>query len=628
MCGIVGIVSVDLPLKDIQSSVRVVNKMIDDQAHRGPDGYGIWNDAYCVFGHRRLSIIDLTSAAQQPMVVRTVDNIALVFNGEIYNYEQLKAELMNKSHNFSSCSDTEVLLHSYLEWGVDCIDRLQGMFAFAIWDGNIKRLILARDRLGKKPLFFSTNNRVVTFSSKLRSILKDSSNKSEINWSGIDQYLSYGYIPSPETAYSNIHKLQPGYIAIVDPLKPFATYKYWTLSYLPKQNINEDEAVEIVRHKLKTSVLRRMRSDVPVGAFLSGGVDSSIVVGLMAELSGQQIKTFSVGFKHKNYNELNFAREVSKKWCTDHNEYQLDDVILRDLPEMIRHLGEPFADVSILPTWHLSKFSKQHVKVVMTGDGGDECFAGYERYLAIKLGYQVCRIPGASYMTHQLLSKLNYIRSHKTLHSIGIEKIVKLLEKVLTPPLESYPKWMTFFTEGQKSELYNYRFNNLENDYLKSLLSSFSYLRSIDLGMAVDINSYLPEDLLVKLDISTMAHGIEARSPFLDHDLLEDVATFPINFKMKCMTPKYILKKSFSHLLPKEIVQRSKMGFGVPVGSWFRGSQGKLLRSGLLDIKLPLLNRTTIEKYLNLHLDNSTDYSFQLWNLLILNLWFDSIRND
>jgi len=626
MCGIAGIVSPGNALNNLSKTINIVNKMADVQTHRGPDDFGVWYDNHCVLSHRRLSILDLTSAGRQPMISDDASNIVVTFNGEIYNYLELKSILRGYGHHFNSETDTEVLLRSYQQWGIDFIGRLSGMFAFAIWDSKERRLILARDRVGKKPLFYSLLDGVITFSSEIQAILKNPLIDRQLNWQGIDQYLSYGYIPSPNTGLASIRKMLPGQIAIYEPDQPLKLVKYWVLSFIPKNQLTEVDAIRAVRDKLSTAVRRRMISDVPVGAFLSGGLDSSIIVGLMAQHSNRTIKTYSIGFKDLEYNELDYARQVSDKWSTDHHEFIFEPAMFRTMPDLIGQIGEPFADISILPTAFLAQMTSKEVKVVLTGDGGDESFAGYERYLANHIAEKIYLLPGGSFLLKQCVNILNRLALQETSENIKHLRRIRFLEMISLPMAKRYPGWLTYFTNDQKKNLYIDESLYTNNDYLGDLTKLNSRLEPLDVGMAVDISSYLSEDLLVKLDVSTMAYGLEARSPFLDHQVMEFAATLPTKIKLKGIQTKYLLKKAFADLLPKDVLHRPKMGFGVPVGKWFRGPLRDLLYGSLLDIESPIIKRQIVEKYISNHMNESHNYSFQLWNLLVLNLWLDSIK--
>lgn len=626
MCGIAGIVSLEEPLFDLPTKIDVVQRMVAEQFHRGPDDSGLWNNDYCIFGHRRLSVLDLTSAGRQPMCSDINSNFVITYNGEIYNYIDLKSQLVSRGYRFVTETDTEVLLRSYEEWGIDCVNKLYGMFAFAIWDNQRRRLVLARDRIGTKPLFYTYLSNTVSFASEIQSLLTNPEVPTELDWRGIDTYLSLGYIPSPDSGFSAIKKLPPGHVAIFDSSKVVNRYSFWSLSYLPKQKTNENEAIQVLQDKVQAAVKRRMICDVPFGAFLSGGIDSSIVVGLMAQQSSRQINTFSVGFDDVRFNELDYARLVARKWSTNHNEYICGTEILQNLPNLVRHFGEPFADISAVPTLFLASMTSKQVKVVLTGDGGDESFAGYDRYLANNFAHTLQLIPGGPTFCGAVSAILKQIGERNSYFYKISHKYQLFCHKIGLQMRERYPSWMSYFNEQQKDELYKEEYNIRSSTYLQALVDNFSNLHPLDMGMAIDVVSYLPDDLLVKLDITTMAHGLEARSPFLDHPLMEYAATLPTNLKARYGQKKYLLRKAFAHIIPPEIHRRPKMGFGIPVGTWFRGPLKKLLCEVLLDQKSTIFRQDIVEKYIATHLNSTADHSFQLWNLLILTLWINSVK--
>ena len=372
--------------------------MIDSQAHRGPDDCGVWSDDRCALGHRRLSIIDLSEAGRQPMSNARGD-VLITFNGEIYNFQHLRRELERLGHSFRTRTDTEAVIYAYEQWGSGCLAHLRGMFAFGIWDRRRRRLFLARDRVGKKPLFYAQFGDLFFFASELQGLLANNEVPREVYPPAIDSYLSYGYVPAPHTAFKGVYKLPPAHYLTLD-LKQTGFEKrverYWSLDYEPKLRIGEDEACEVLREKMTEAVQLRMISDVPLGAFLSGGVDSSVVVGLMAQLSGAKVKTFSIGFNESAYDETAHARRIAGRWETDHHEFIVEPDALSILPKLVRHYGEPYADSSAIPTFYVAQMARRHVTVALNGDGGDESFAGYERYLANYLAERMRSVPGAA----------------------------------------------------------------------------------------------------------------------------------------------------------------------------------------------------------------------------------------
>ena len=626
MCGIAGIVS-----RSGGPCSRQLQPMIDAQSHRGPDAWGTWFDEHCALGHRRLSIIDLSDAGRQPMSNSNGANgdILITFNGEIYNFQQLRRELEGSGYRFRTRTDTEVVLHAYDRWGVDCLRKLRGMFAFGIWDRNQQRLLLARDRVGKKPLFYSQFGDRFFFASELQGILADKDVPREVDPRAIDAYLTYGYVPAPHTAFRGIFKLPPAHYLTLD-LKQSGFEKrierYWSLNYQPKLRLSEQEACEALREKMTEAVRLRMISDVPLGAFLSGGIDSSIVVGLMAKLTDAKVKTFSIGFKESAYNELDHARRIAAAWGTDHHEFVVEADALAILPKLVRHFGEPYADSSAIPTFYVSQMTRRHVTVALSGDGGDESFAGYERYLGNYLAERLQSIPGAASGGRRLSRLIPDSINPKS----RIRQARRFLSVASQPMPERYARWLTFFHDEAKLQLYSPEFtgqlNGQRDGWLSSLFSELPSqpLNPFDAAMAVDVVSYLPYDLLVKVDITSMASGLEARAPFLDHEVMEFAAALPVEIKVRNRQLKYLLKRAFADLLPPENVNRRKMGFGVPVGQWFRGPLDELLRDALLSkqsLERGYFRETEVRRLVDQHLASRADYSFQLWSLLILELW-------
>ncbi len=625
MCGIAGILS-----KEHESLADQIAPMLEAQAHRGPDAWGTWIEGPCALGHRRLSIIDLSEGGRQPMATSD-QRLHITFNGEIYNFQELRSELSSLGYSFRSRSDTEVLIAAYQQWGETCLQRLRGMFAFAIWDAPNRRLFLARDRVGKKPLFYSLQKDRFIFASELQGILAAPGISREIDLSAIDAYLSYGYVPAPRTAFKGVNKLLPGHSMTVEFGGADLTAKhnsYWDLKYLPKLAITEAEAIERLREILSEAVRIRMISDVPLGAFLSGGIDSSIVVGLMARQSAAKVKTFSIGFKESEYNELDHARRIAAKWDTEHHEFIVEPDALKILPILVRHYGEPYADSSAIPTYYVSQLTRRHVTVALNGDGGDESFAGYERYLGNQVAEQLQAVPGVA-LAARALSRVIPDSIHP---KSRIRQAHRFLSVAAQPMAERYPRWLTFFDPTTKTRLFHNDFsmalNKLNGEaqdaWLQRLFDGQGELDPIDAAMSIDIQSYLPYDLLVKVDIATMANSLEARSPFLDHEVMEFAARLPGSLKMRGRALKHLLKKAFSDLLPPENVNRRKMGFGVPVGQWFRGPLRSYLKEALLDERAQrrgYFQTAEVERLVMEHIESRADHSFLLWNLLMLELW-------
>ena len=622
MCGIAGVVSTIGG--DLASQVAPLTVA---QQHRGPDAWGVWADETCALGHRRLAIIDLSEAGRQPLS-NDDGTVWITFNGEIYNFQAIRAELESQGCRFRTRTDTEVIVRAYERWGIDCLERLRGMFAFGLWDKRKRRLLLARDRVGKKPLYYARVGKHFFFASELQGLLADARVPREVNPAAIDAYLTYGYIPAPQTGFRGIYKLSPAHWLTLEVTEGGVVERnghYWRLSHLPKLRLSEAEAGQALREKLTEAVRLRLISDVPLGAFLSGGIDSSVVVGLMAEMSERPVKTFSIGFEDAAYNELDHARRIATKWGTDHHEFVVKPDALAILPLLVRHYGEPYADSSAVPTFYVAQMTRSHVTVALNGDGGDESFAGYERYIGNRLAEKLQKLPGGAAAGRALGRILPDSLDPKN----RLRQARRFLAVSMLPMPRRYGRWVSYFSDEAKERLYckdwKAQLNGEKEDgWLASLFSDTAGLDPVDAAMAVDIQSYLPFDLLVKVDITSMANSLEARSPFLDHEVMEFAARLPVEMKLRGMESKYLIKRVFTDLLPQENVKRRKMGFGVPVGKWFRGPLRELLCDTLLSERQ--LGRgdfhpDEVKHLVSEHLNGHADNSFQLWNLLMLELW-------
>ena len=620
MCGIAGIVSQSADLE-------AIGPMTAALSHRGPDGSGIWSDGLCSLGHRRLAIIDLSVKGKQPLWNED-ETVWIVFNGEIYNFQELRAQLEHSGHKFNSHTDTEVIVHAYEQWGTDCVKKLRGMFAFAIWDQPKRRLFLARDRVGKKPLYYADNGSCFVFASELQGLLQNPEVRREVDLEAVDSYLSWGYVPAPQTGFKNVSKLPPAHFLVLDVGRDGAesrVERYWDLRYSPKTAITEAEAGESLREKLTEAVRYRLISDVPLGAFLSGGIDSSIVVGLMAEVSGARVKTFSIGFDDHDYNELKFARTIAERWGTDHTELIVRPDELAVLPKLVRHYGEPYADSSAIPTFYVSKMTRSGVTVALNGDGGDESFAGYDRYAATRIADCIASLGFLSSATATLAKFLP--------DSIDPKNQVRRAKRFLSVVHEERPvrygNWVSYFPPAAKKLLYAPYFadavaSKSGRRWMEDLWREVGDMESVDAAMAVDIKSYLPYDLLPKVDIASMANSLEARSPFLDHVVMEFAAQLPTHLKLHGRQAKYLLKKTFANLLPTQNVKRRKMGFGVPIAKWLRTSSRELLQDTLLSRRAKergYFKPDRVDYLVREHVAEKADHSFQLWNLLMLEMW-------
>lgn len=622
MCGIVGIANANLRSVDGEI-LQLMNKAI---IHRGPDDDGFYLRENIGLAMRRLAIIDVAHG-EQPIYNRDKTS-CIVFNGEIYNFEELKENLELRGVRFRTKSDTEVIVCLYDEYGVDCVSHLRGMFAFAIWDDLDKSLFIARDRVGKKPLLYSHQpNGDLIFGSEFTALLAHPAISREVDFEAIDSYLSYLCIPAPQTAFKQIRKLEPAHW-LRWRNGEIETKRYWMPEFSKKIAISESEAIEETTRILRESTKLRMISEVPLGAFLSGGVDSSTVVALMAQESSQPVKTFSIGFEEQDFNELKYAKRVAEFVGAEYNEFIVKPDALEILPTLIEHYGEPFADSSAIPTYYVAKETKRFVTVALNGDGGDESFAGYERHVAMQIAQIYNRFP-------KLLRKLLIEEPVKLLPSSELKKsrvrdAKRFLEVAALPKTERYFRWMSVFDRATKKEIYTSEFAAVvaaqnSSSFLDSWFAKAIGLGVLDATLLTDQMTYLPNDLLVKVDIASMANSLEARSPFLDHKVIEFAASLPEHLKVQRFETKSLLKKVAARLVPKEVIYRRKMGFGVPLGDWFRGEMKNFVREILLSEKSldrGIIKREMLERYVSEHTNAERDHTPQIWTLLMLELWF------
>jgi asparagine synthase (glutamine-hydrolysing) len=593
--------------------------------HRGPDDDGFYIKGAAGLGMRRLAIIDLKSG-QQP--IHNQDRTAwIVFNGEIYNYRELRDKLEKLGHTFYTNSDTEAIIHAYDRYGADCPKHLRGMFAFAIWDERTQELFLARDRVGKKPLLYAQVNGQFIFGSEFSALLQHPDIGRDINPEALDHYLSFMCVPAPLTAYRAIRKLEPGH-SLRWRKGEIKTERYWQPDFSKKVDISEEEAGEQAISILRDAVKVRLMSEVPLGAFLSGGIDSSAVVALMSEVSSAPVKTFSIGFEEQDFSELHHARRVAEHVGADHHEFIVRPDALEVLPTLVEHYGEPFADSSAIPTYYVARETRKHVTVALNGDGGDESFAGYERYAAMRLAERYHRIP-AVLRDRVMRQAVELLPSSETRRG-RVRDVKRFMQSASLPKVERYLRWVSVFDSQAKQDLYSADFRQqTESGSAANMLGSW-FARAngsgiVDAALLTDIMTYLPNDLLVKVDIATMAVSLEARSPFLDHHVVEFAASLPEKFKLRGLTTKYLLKRMLRKLLPAENLNRRKMGFGVPIGHWFRGKLQPFLRETILaeqSLKRGLFKPEAVRQLVELHTRGERDYSHQLWTLLMLELWF------
>lgn len=624
MCGICGVID---NTTSSNLGEGVIRKMCEHLKHRGPDDEGIYINNQMPslgLGHRRLSIIDLSAAGHQPMPNED-KTVWIVLNGEIYNYKELRKDLEAKGHIFRSHTDTETVLHLYEEYGRDCLGYLRGMFAFAIWDQKRQALLLARDRVGKKPLLYHYANGVFCFASEFSSLLQSGLIEKRINPRAIDYYLTFGCVPAPLTIYERVFKIPPAHSLILKDGQ-ITLEAYWKLDYYPKIKISEDEAAEELLRLLNEAVKIRLYSDVALGAFLSGGIDSSTVVALMSRLSDTKVKTFSVGFEDSDYSELKYAKSIAERFGTDHHEFIVRPKAIEILPLLVERYGEPYADSSCIPTYYVARETKRYVTVALNGDGGDECFAGYERYQAMLIAEKFRKLPFATANFMWLISRL---LPDSVDPKNKLRRIRRFMDGLVLPTKDRYLKWMGIFDGNAKKDLYedNFACNLKESGFLKFLdpfMPSGNNYHLLDKLLSIDVHNYLPDDLLVKVDIASMANSLEGRSPFLDHKVMEFAARLPVEYKLKGQTKKYILKKAIKGLIPHENIHRRKMGFGVPVGKWFRNELKDFLMENLLSqasLRRGYFKPEVIKNMVDNHTNAKKNYTFQLWSLLMLELW-------
>src|SRR5882762_3233532 len=600
--------------------------MCESIRHRGPDEDGFYFNDGVGLAMRRLSIIDL-KGGQQP-IHNQAKTAWIVFNGEIYNYPELREHLEKLGHTFYTNCDTEAIIHAYDRYGTDCPKYLRGMFALAIWDEAKKDLFLARDRIGKKPLLYSEVEGGIVFGSEFSSLLLHPSISREVEPDAIDAYLSFMCVPAPLTAFKKIRKLEPGHW-LRWHAGEVTIERYWQPDFSKKLDIGEEEAGERALEVLRDAVRVRLMSEVPLGAFLSGGVDSSAIVALMSELSSEPVKTFSIGFEEQDFSELHHARRVAEHLGADHHEFIVRPDALEVLPTLVEHYGEPYADSSAIPTYYVSRETRRHVTVALNGDGGDECFAGYERYAAMSLAEKYLKLPGV--LRKSLIDQAIEMLPSSEQRRIRARDAKRFVQAASLPKVDRYMRWISVFDSGAKDDLYSEAFRQQMDHVGSAALVEPWFAKAngagiVDAALLADTMTYLPNDLLTKVDIATMAVSLEARSPFLDHEVIEFAASLPEKLKLRGLTTKDLLKRVLRKLLPSENLNRRKMGFGVPVGHWFRGKLEPFLRETILSekaLKRDLFKPEAVKRLVELHVRGERDYSHQLWTLLMLELWFE-----
>jgi asparagine synthase (glutamine-hydrolysing) len=638
MCGICGAVWTD---PKAALATGFLERMMDCLVHRGPDDAGSYEDQHAALGFRRLSIIDL-AGGHQPLSNED-GTVWTVFNGEIYNFPALRRRLEAKGHRLRSHGDTEVLVHLYEDEGSRMFGLLRGMFALAIWDTRRRALILARDRLGQKPLVYRHDGGRLVFASELKALLAlpDQIIPRQLDPLALDLYLSYGYVPHPRTILAGIRKLPPAHYAVWHD-GTLAVERYWHPDWNGERNRSIEEDIDELRTTLAEAVREQMISDVALGAFLSGGIDSTIIAGLMQRVSDRPVKTFAIGFPDPSYDETRYAELAARHLGTDHETFIVEPKAWETLPELAWHFDEPFADSSALPTWYVSRETRRAVTVALTGDAGDELFGGYDRYRALALTELFHRLPPVprGLLGGTVVGVLPRSAQSKT----RLRKLERLFEHINESAEVRYLGWMTTFDEPGRLALYALEHldtlaaaaaslpDQSEADpaaHLTDALATAKGRDPVTRAMVADLVTYLPGDLLVKVDLASMAHSLECRGPFLDHRVVELAMAMPIERKigLRWGRSKLVLKQAFSDLLPPLVKKRSKMGFGVPISRWFRGELKSELREVLLDpvcLERGLFRPETVRTLLDEHIEGRREHSYRLWALLILELWFQT----
>lgn len=633
MCGIAGVINY---YEKRNVSKRLLQKMVSMLEHRGPDDVGYHIKGPVGLGTRRLSVIDVEKGHQP---IGNEDNsIWVAYNGEIYNYKELRQDLEKKRHTFKTNADTEVIVHLYEEMGKELVSRLNGMFAFALWDSKRRILLLARDRAGIKPLYYYIGRDKLLFGSELKALLQDPSVPRELNLQALHAYLSLLYVPAPLTIFSGIKKLPPAHILeYVDG--EVSIQRYWSIPYQAADAVETDTHPTVlnrhtvkyyaseVRERLKASVKRRMISDVPLGAFLSGGLDSSAIVALMTQTTNTQVKTFSIGFRDAGYyDEREYARKIVNLFNTKHHEDEVQPDALEVLPLLMKHFDEPYADSSAIPTYYVSKLARQHVTVCLSGTGGDELFAGYRRYLLEDLVRRYQKSPKfLQWLINKFSERLPVSRTS------AVKEYFLLLKRFLAckadTPMLRHLDMMTCFSDDAKSSLYTDVFPKDLADATETIMQHYRKTEHCDdltRTLWADFYTYLPDDLLVKEDRMSMAVSLEGRVPYLDHEFVEFVARIPSTFKVHKLTTKYILKEAMRDLLPDAIIDRRKHGFAVPIGEWFKHELKTYAQDVFQDKRTRERGFFQTDYMLSLlqeHQNGIRDYSSQLWALLIFELW-------
>jgi asparagine synthase (glutamine-hydrolysing) len=619
MCGLTGIFEYE---RLTEVSKDLVHRMNETIVHRGPDDEGIFVGPGIGLGFRRLSIIDL-SGGHQP-ISNEDGSIWVMLNGEIYNYPELRKEMLEKGHILATRSDTETIVHLYEEYGEECFARLRGMFAVVIWDSNQRKLLMARDRVGKKPLFYSADSKRVLFGSELKALLAGDNLSRDMDPQALSDYFSFGYIPAPKTIYRSVRKVLPGHYISVSRDGSLRETSYWKLSFGETEDLSEGDWCERLRHELCEATRIRLMSDVPLGAFLSGGLDSSAVVATMARLMNQPVTTCSIGFEVPQFDESKYARQVAEQFHTQHHEQVVQPDALAIVDKLAWHYDEPFADSSAIPTYYVSGIARKYVTVALGGDGGDENFAGYRRYQFDVMENRVrARVPAG--IRSSIFGPLG--RWYPPLAwAPRMFRAKATFQSLARSPLEGYFNSISIFRPGEKSKLFQKDFQNQLAGYDSIEVLRYHYDRAdtedpLSRIQYVDIKTYLPDDILTKVDRASMAVSLEVRAPLLDHRLMEMAARMPASLKLRGREGKYIFKKAMEPKLSRDILYRSKQGFAVPLAHWFRNELKEMAREAIFGVKDGILDAKYLEKIWTEHQRGTFDRSAYLWSALMFRKW-------
>jgi len=630
MCGIAGVLlpQATLPRAALEARLWAMTQSV---RHRGPDDQDIWTDGLAGLVQARLAVIDLSPASNQPIASQD-GSVWLTFNGEIYNFAEIRVDLEKLGYVFRSRGDAEVIANGWHAWGPRIFDRMRGMFALALWDRRSRRLILARDRLGKKPLYYAPTSGGLLFGSEIKALLTWPGLARTANLTAIDHYLSLQYVPAPETAFTGIFRVPAAHYLVVSPdpegrWRDMELVRYWRLpepSTVRAGRPTEELERELVAH-LEEAVRLRLISDVPLGAFLSGGIDSASVVAMMARVGGGRVKTFTIGFGDPRFDETRYARMVADRYGTEHEEFIVEPDAVAILPRLVWHYGEPFADPSAIPTYYVSEMARRKVTVALNGDGGDEAFLGYSRYQAMRHLAQLDRLPEWSRLA---LARLLAYAPAGLQRELKLPRIRDVLEASAGRAEQRYAGTIVFFADRDKEAGYGEAMRaQLGHSALDLLAPYFAAAGGLVAGANwADLHTYLPDDLMVKVDVASMAHGLETRSPLLDHVLLEWAAGIPVDVKMAGGRTKALFKRAMEPYLPREVIYRKKMGFGMPIDEWLRAELKPLAYDTLLSKRARergLMRPDYVRRLLDEHCSGRRDHHTRLWALLMLELWFE-----